>query len=162
MEASSREGILCALQANYAECARQLDGVTEEDAGLRPDENQWSIKEALAHLLICDEFAHARLVRIVHETDPYLSGFDDHQLLQVRGYRGTAACEIRDTLLAFGQATLNLLGGLSEQQWQRTARHEERGPITIGYIAGQMLAEHHREHLEQIHDLKRWLAARQP
>lgn len=158
MELRPRKEVLRILQANYDESARQLDGLSEEAAGRRPAETEWSIKEALAHLLVCEEFAHARLVRMVHETDPYLPAFDDHQLLEVRGYRAAPGHEALNAFLAFGHENLALLKGLSDEQWQRTGRHEERGPITIGYVADQMLADHHREHLEQIQNLRKWLA----
>jgi hypothetical protein len=160
-EPRTREEVLRDLRANYDDLARQLDGLSEEAASRQPAEKEWSIKEVLAHLLVCEEFAHTRLVHMVHETDPYLPAFDDHELLEVRGYRSSLAREILSALLAFGHANLALLAGLSDDQWQRTARHEERGRITIGYIADQMLAEHHREHLAQIQDLKEWLATQQ-
>lgn len=154
----TREEVLRTLQTNFDELSGQLDGLSEEAAGQRPAEKEWSIKEVLAHLLVCEEFAHTRLVRMTHETAPFLPAFDDHQLLEIRGYHAAPRHGILNTFLAFGHENLVLLKGLSDEQWQRTGRHEERGPITIGYVADQMLADHHREHLEQIQNLRKWLA----
>jgi len=157
MQSVERERVLKTLQENYNELSKQLEGITDEKAGLRPAENEWSIKETLGHLLVCEEYAHARLVRMAYETNPYLSAFNDHQLLEIRGYNSTKAEEILNTFLAFGHENLELLKKLDAEQWQRTGRHEERGTITIHYIAEKMLAEHHIEHLGQIQNLKEWI-----
>jgi len=157
MNTVERERVLKTLQENYNELSKQLEGISDEAAGLRPAENEWSIKETLGHLLVCEEYAHARLVRMAYETNPYLPAFNDHQLLEIRGYHSTSAQEILNTFLAFGLENLELLKKLDAEQWQRTGRHEERGTITIGYIAEKMLAEHHIEHLGQIQNLKEWI-----
>lgn len=157
MENIDRDKVLEILQKNYDELSKQLEGISDQEAALRPAEGEWSIKETLGHLLVCEEYAHARLVRMAYETNPYLSAFNDHQLLEVRGYRSTSAQEVLNTFMAFGRENLELLTKLTDEQWQRTGHHEERGMITIHYIAEQMLAEHHQEHLKQIQDLREWI-----
>lgn len=157
MEARTRKEVLRSMQETDDALARELEGTSIEAAARRPAEKEWSIAEVLAHLLICEEYAHARIVRMGHETNPYLSAFDDHTLLEVRGYCSTPAPEILGTLLTFARENQALLAGLSDAQWERTGRHEEKGTITVGYIAGEMLAKHHVEHLGQVRDIKRWL-----
>lgn len=157
MDTQQCQQILETLEKNYSELATQLEGIPDELAGRRPAEKEWSIKETLGHLLVCEEYAHTRLVRMVHETNPYLPAFNDHELLGIRRYHETNAQELLNTFLAFGKENLALLRSLSVEEWDRTGNHEERGTITVAYIAEKMLAEHHREHLGQIQDLKQWL-----
>jgi hypothetical protein len=52
-------------------------------------------------------------------------------------------------LRAFSGGNAYVLEGLSEEQWQRGGRHEERGPINVGGYAEQQ-AEHVRAHLGQL------------
>ncbi len=157
METIHREKVLQTLQQNYNELSKQLEGISNEAAALRPAEDEWSIKETLGHLSVCEEYAHARLVRMGYESNPYLSAFNDHQLIEIRNYRSIPIQEILNVFLAFGRENFELLKNLTEEQWLRTGRHEERGTITINYIAEKMLAEHHQEHLKQIQNLKEWL-----
>jgi hypothetical protein len=56
-------------------------------------------------------------------------------------------------LRAFSGGNAYVLEGLSEEQWQRGGRHEERGPINVGGYAEQQ-AEHVRAHLEQLRTLR--------
>lgn len=158
----SPEETLRQLRENAQALARVIEGISPEVAAMRHRPGEWSMAEVLGHLLICEEFAHARLVRMVHETDPYLPAFDDHRLLELRGYGSTPAAELLATFQAFARENLALLEGLSPEQWQRGGRHEERGPITIHYIAAEMLAKHHQEHLAQIHDIRKALETGSP
>lgn len=60
---------------------------------------------------------------------------------------------ILTALRAFSGGNAYVLERLSEEQWQRGGRHEERGPITVGGYAEQQV-EHVRAHLEQIRALR--------
>jgi hypothetical protein len=109
----------------------------------------WTAGEVVAHLRDCEEFRLARCRRMRDETEPFLEAFDQEALARERDYRSV---ELEQALEAFGTLrarVVDLLAALDEAGWQRAAKHEELGRITIeSHIHHAM--SHDLVHLRQI------------
>jgi hypothetical protein len=90
---------------------------------------------------------------MVEEDEPVIPAYDQEALARERDYQNESMPLILTALRAFSGGIAYVLEGLSEEQWQRGGRHEERGPISVGSYA-ERLAEHVRAHLEQITALR--------
>jgi hypothetical protein len=107
--------------------------------GFAPIEDAWHLRdiEAEGHFL--------RIRRILAEERPVLASIDGSRLALERQY---LECELGSALDEFAQyreASLGLLGGLSEEAWARTALFEDRC-VTLQELV-TAIAEHDESHL---------------
>ena len=142
--------ILRALPDQIETLVRDLD---EEALRRRPAPDEWSIKEICAHLRDSLEIDGERIRRMVEEDEPVIPAYDQEALARERDYQNESMPLILTALRAFCGGNAYVLERLSEGQWQRGGRHEERGPIAVGSYAEHQ-AEHVRAHLEQIRSLR--------
>ncbi|MCC7450655.1 MAG: DinB family protein [Anaerolineae bacterium] len=116
----------------------------------RPDPTEWSPLETVCHLRDSESSVQRpRLERIVRENNPFISetpappGPGAHDLA---GEDGSAA------LRAFWQErclTLDLIQGLSAEDWARPARHSIFGPTTLLEMA-HFTTRHDHLHISQL------------
>lgn len=90
---------------------------------------------------------------MLEEEDPLLPPYDQEALARERDYQNESMPLILTALRAFSGGEAYVLEGLSEEQWQRAGRHEERGPITVAQYA-EAQGAHVRAHLEQLRALR--------
>jgi uncharacterized protein YndB with AHSA1/START domain len=123
-----------------------LTGITEEEAWRPPGEEQWSVREVLAHLIEGEIDGHALLVAQLEGVEPYYDGTFGNSNLRV--HTGAASYpDIRSMVDACRRAltqTVLLLTALPEPV---VARKPAFWRIAIGF--GD-LESHLTEHLEQI------------
>jgi hypothetical protein len=148
-----REEIIDTLRALPDEIEKVVRGLDDETLRRRPGAGDWSIKEVCAHLRDSLEIDGERIRRMVEEDDPSIPGYDQEALAAERDYQNLSMPQVLTALRAFSGGNAYMLEGLSEEQWQRGGRHEERGPIFVDGYAEQQ-AEHVRAHLEQIRGLR--------
>ena len=149
----SRQQIIDALRALPDQIEELVQGLSEDALGWRPSPGEWSIKEVCCHLRDSFEIDGERLRHILSENEPFLAAYDQEALAHERDYQNESMPLILTALRAFSGGIAYALEGLSEEQWQRGGRHEERGPISVGGYTEQQ-AEHVRAHLEQIRALQ--------
>ncbi len=150
-----RADAVAQLAATHTQLAELVAGLTPEQLRWRPDENEWSAKEIVAHLRDAADIWGGRLFRTVEEDAPFLPGFDEGQLAHVRSYYYEYFGHALDAFAFSRERTLALLRSLDEAGWQRAAQHEEAGRLTLQEMVERM-ASHERDHLDQ---LRRTLAA---
>ncbi len=141
---------LRALPGQVEALVRDLD---EEALRRRPAPGDWSIKQVCAHLRDSSEIDGGRIRRMLEEEDPLLPPYDQEALARERDYQNESMPLILTALRAFSGGEAYVLEGLSEEQWQRAGRHEERGPITVAQYA-EAQGAHVRAHLEQLRALR--------
>jgi hypothetical protein len=149
----TRQQIVDALRALPSQVEALVRDLDEEALRRRPVPDEWSVKEVCAHLRDSLEIDGERIRRMVEEDEPVISAYDQEALARERDYQNESMPLILTALRAFSGGIAYALEGLSEEQWQRGGRHEERGPISVGGYTEQQ-AEHVRAHLEQIRALQ--------
>ncbi len=136
------------LLANVA----ALDGLLRETPEIgwtvRPAEGEWTALEVLCHLAETERQAYRpRLQRVLAEDNPALPALAEPPLA-VRDEAPRAALE---RFAAERQATLDLLGTLATDDWERPAQHHRLGQTTLLGLA-DLIAQHDRLHLRQIRE----------
>jgi hypothetical protein len=149
----TRQKIVDALRALPGQVEALVRDLDEETLRRRPAPDQWSIKEVCAHLRDSLEIDGERIRRMLEGDEAFLPAYDQEALARERDYQNESMPLILTALRAFSGGIAYVLEGLSEEQWQRSGRHEERGPISVAQYA-ELLAEHARQHLEQIRSLR--------
>ena len=149
----SRQEIVDTLRALPGQIEALVRDLDEETLRRRPAPDEWSIVEVCAHLRDSLEIDGERIRRMLEEDEPSISSYDQEALVRERDYQAESMPLVLTVLRAFSGGNAYALEGLSEEQWQRGGRHEERGPINVGGYAEQQ-AEHVRVHLEQIRGLR--------
>lgn len=112
----------------------------------------WGAVEHIAHLKDFDEVSLDRVEQILQSDDPQLSVFDSDLRAIELDYH---AQDPRQTVEAFEtlrEMLVNRLDGLSEEEWQRTARHPGLGSITLEALI-QRLDQHDAQHFRAIKDV---------
>ena len=135
-----------------------IQGYGDDVLARRPDDKNWAPKEVVCHMRDVEELLMTRLVLTVEMNKPILVGFDPEKTpdrwADERQYRRN---DVGEALAAFRRRrteTLAFLRGLTPAQWERSAIHPTRGPMTIDDFVA-LETWHDENHLEQ---LKRGLA----
>jgi hypothetical protein len=149
----TRQQIVDTLRALPDEIDKLVEGLSEDTLRWRPTPEDWSIKEVCAHLRDSTEIDGERIRRMATEDDPVLPAYDQEALAREKDYRNESTPLILTGLRAFLGGLAYLLEGLSEEDWQRSGRHEERGPISLAQYA-ELSAQHARAHLAQVTSLR--------
>jgi hypothetical protein len=149
--------IMDALRVLPDQIEELVQGLSEDALGWRPSPGEWSIKEVCCHLRDSFEIDGERIRLMLSKDEPFLAAYDQEALARERDYQNESMPLVLTALRAFSGGLAYLLENLGEGEWQRTGRHEERGPTSIAQYA-QLLADHARQHLEQIRALRGQLA----
>ena len=150
---NSPEALLAILRATPA----ALDTLTSDLPGsawvMHPEENEWSLTEIICHLRDVEiEVNLPRFQKVLDESNPFIAGQDTDPWVNERQYKyqdGPAA------LVDFTAARvhlLNILDGLSQNSWNRAARHAIFGPTDLKELAN-IISGHDQLHLRRIHNL---------
>ena len=118
----------------------------------QPDEKEWSIFETAIHVRNVAMFAYGlRLRRLVYEVDPLFANYDEDSDRLADMKKNQPVEEVVEMIAAEHRAISQILSLLSEEAWERSGRHPESGPLSIGFLA-KRLADHAEDHLQQIRD----------
>ena len=154
MEEPDRQGwVLKALREAGSSLISELYDVDEESLVWRPAEGEWSLKEIAAHLRDAEELALAQFNAFVAGSSSALPAWDVDLLPQERDYQSGEIARVLASFRGLRRETTYLLWALTEADWQRSAEHPYRGPVTLGELARE-LAQHDLEHLWQVRQLK--------
>lgn len=134
-----------------------ISGVTEEQFKRRPPDGGWCIAEVLAHQLASEKLWAERVALAVQQDGIAIAPADIEALdAQVRAGRTAPVPQLIHGLLATRRGIETLLGRTDSLEGGigRSVTHPERGPMTIEFILGEMVAAHEAEHVDQIEALK--------
>jgi len=131
-----------------------LSSITEQldDSGWKkkPTPADLSVLELIAHLLDVEtEINFPRFELILSTDDPFIVGVDSDTWVTLRNYHATQSRKIIEDLHIKRNRTISLLSGLSEEDWQRPARHSFFGPTTLFELT-KFIAAHDIDHIRQI------------
>ena len=127
---------LRALLGSISETALRTSPTT---GGFAPIEDAWHLRDIEA------EGHYVRIRRILAEERPVLASIDGEQLALARRYVERELSTALDEFAQFREASLDLLGGLSEEAWSRSAEFEGN-PVTLRELV-MAIAAHDESHL---------------
>jgi hypothetical protein len=115
----------------------------------KPNDEGWSVKDIVVHLLDVESIAFVeRIERMLGEERPFIRSIQPDARLVAAGYRTRRVEELLDDLERQRTAHVAWLERLSADQLQRVGEHDEVGEITVSDIAHQWAA-HDMSHLRQ-------------
>ncbi len=144
------------MERTAADCARCLDGISEEQAAFKPAlsgaegyDEEWSVKEVLGHMLLSMAAVNGDIARIAEGREPSPS-------YGVGGTSGGGRSieELRQALAHQWSETVRLVHSLSEEAGHKPMpEHPMFGPLNSKeWIAFQRL--HAMDHIQQIEMIK--------
>ena len=130
-----------------------LQGLSDDELRRRRSPDEWSLLEVFCHLRDYAEEEGVRVRRLVEEDGPALETYDQEAWARERNYQGDDPARARTALRAFWGGLAYQLEGLTDEQWERSGTHPERGAVTVCSRAERQV-EHARAHLEQMRAIR--------
>ena len=132
---------------------RALEGRTDEDLARQPAPGEWSARQALEHLLFCEELLAKRIGRLLDEEEPDLAAAAVWADTPASDEGSTSTDEPASVIAAriaeLRHATVGRLASLPESSWGRGGTHPEWGRVTVLSQAAYF-ARHEASHLAQL------------
>lgn len=153
LERDPQAWVLKALREAGSSLISELYDVDEESLVWRPAEGEWSLKEIAAHVRDAEELALAQFNAFAAGSSSALPAWDVDLLPQERDYQSEEMARVLASFRGMRRETTYLLWAITEADWQRSAEHPYRGPVTLGELARE-LAQHDLEHLWQVRQIK--------
>jgi len=144
------------MERTAADCARCLDGISEEQAAFRPAlsgaegyDQEWSIKEVLGHMLASGSGVNREIGNLAEDR---ASAGESASGGVVSGADRPIG-ELRQALARLWRETARLAASLPEAGLERTFEHPMFGPLNPSeWIAFQRL--HAMDHIQQMEMIK--------
>jgi hypothetical protein len=133
-----------------------IQGLSFEQLDHRPASGKWSIREIVAHLAD-DELVGAYRIRLILSAPGTEIQAFDQDVWAATGRYGTR--EVNESLAlyrALRSANLKLLQSLTNEEWEMSGVHAERGVESVRDIA-MYFAGHDINHFQQIEQIRRQL-----
>ncbi len=141
------EDLAALMERTAADCARCLDGISEEQAAFQYDQ-EWSIKEVLGHMLASGKGVNREIGNLTEDRPSA-----GHARMGVVSGADRPIGELRQALARLWRETARLAASLPEAGLERTWEHPMFGPLNPEeWIAFQRL--HAMDHIQQIEIIK--------
>jgi hypothetical protein len=138
------------LIARTPRTLRALLGGLPAEVLAEPNDEGWSLKDIVAHLVDVEDIAFVeRISRMLAEQHPYIAAIDPPARLAAGGYATRSLEDLLDELERRRAADVSWLHGLDSEQLARGGLHQEVGEIFVLDIAHQWAA-HDLAHLRQL------------
>lgn len=148
---------LTVLQGTARGLARIVSRAPRSHLARRPKPGEWSAVEVLAHLADVEVASAFRIRKIVAESRPVLTAYDQEAWANALRYGRQDAHEVLATFRAVRDSNVRILRSLAPAQGRRVGVHSEYGPIRLDQLVAH-LAEHDLNHVTQIRQNLRSLA----
>jgi hypothetical protein len=129
-------------------------GLSRAQLAKKPAPDKWSIREILAHLSETEMVVGWRLRQALTKSGTPVQAYDQDDWAHVGRYAKRDAKESLALFTALRKCNLELLKGISKEQWDCYHMHEERGQESVARTV-QMIAGHDINHLTQIERIRR-------
>jgi hypothetical protein len=147
MDAAARASLIKRYRDGHREVMDALDGIKENELD-RSASGEWTPREIAHHLADSEMNGAIRLRRLLAETAPAISGYDEAAYAK----KLTLDRPIHPSLEAMRgarESTAQLLDRLTEDDWKRAGTHSERGKYTVeDWLT--IYAAHAHDHAAQI------------
>ncbi len=131
MTDSDTQRLALGIVSQTPEVLRQLLSSAPATAVEQPNDEGWSPKDVVAHLLDTDGIAfRGRIGRIVDEDHPLIQPIDPPAHLDAQGYRARALDSLLDEFARERRDAIDRAAALTPDQLARSGEHAEAGEIT--------------------------------
>ena len=145
--------VISLFARNAEDLAGLVDGLSEEQLTQKPAENEWSLRDHVAHFYDAQEMLDTRLDLMLTHDDPELTALALYdQAIEEKGRPATTAGMLAEFLELRAKSIAQLEELPLKDLW-RTGRHSEFGRITILRQVAY-LAYHEQTHLPEIEALR--------
>jgi hypothetical protein len=131
---------------------RAIAGLNDDDLKAKPIEGKWSIAEIVIHLAEGEIIGACRFRQAyTNHPAPFPYYLEAEWALKMK-YQNQPISFVRANLHQFillRKTTMHLLGRLTEEDWQKTGIHPQRGTMSIRGLL-ELYADHSERHIEQI------------
>jgi uncharacterized damage-inducible protein DinB len=135
---------------------KSIAGLSKEDLLAFPVPGTWSIQQIVIHMLDSDLVGTDRMKRVIAEDNPLLLGYDESKFATRLHYDKLDPQLACDLFVKNRQLTAAILRELSDEAFQRTGIHTERGKETLAELV-EIYAGHLQHHLKFIREKRKLL-----
>lgn len=150
------EKVLTVLTEGPPRIAVLNGGLEVSQTHTRPEPDEWSVNEVLAHLRSCADVWGGCIMRILTEDRPTYKALSPRTYIKKTNYPELEFQPSLDAFTTQRNELLAVLKGLSPESWARSATVKDSfGRVfdnTILYY-GDRMARHEREHVRQIENI---------
>jgi hypothetical protein len=136
------------VQARTPSTLRQLAAEAGPDLSLRPELEEWSAFECMAHITDAEVVMSGRYRWVLAQDEPPLIGYDQDLWVNRLHADDDGLDSLLDLFDGLRLANVTLWQRTPIEQRQRVGMHAERGPESYD-LAFRMIAGHDRFHVEQ-------------
>ena len=131
-----------------AAAARLIASVPQEKVNRRPALGKWSLAGIVAHLAEAEIALSWRYRQVAEKEGAALSGYDQNLWYRLGDYDSRDPLESLAQFRLLREANLRMFARFTQDEWQRSGIHAERGRLTLTDLVAQA-AGHDLSHLQQ-------------
>ena len=127
-----------------------LLGNTADATVAAPNEEGWTVRDVLAHMIAMERPAvRERVAAMLEHDNPAVQDVNETEALEASGLRDASLSDLLARFAAEREESITFLRTLSTAQLQRPGRHGAVGPIVAAHVFHHF-AYHDMLHLRQI------------
>ena len=153
MTPEERNVLIKQYAEGYDEVIRALDNFPAESLGAHPIPGKWSAREIVHHLGDSETTSAVRIRRLLCEEKPLITGYDQDEFARRLRYNERDMAPALEAFRYARATTVQLLGLMSEDEWQRAGTHTENGRYSSEDWL-RIYAAHAHGHAAQIRRLR--------
>lgn len=143
------EGNILEILENQIELTKKLfSNINEEKSLFRYEENKWSIRELLGHVIDTERIFAYRILRFSRNDKTNLPSFEQNNYVPNSNHNNITLCKLLEEFYAVRKSNLLLFKSFSEEMWNRTGI-ANNNPATVNAFV-YILAGHFIHHINII------------
>lgn len=124
--------------------SRSIVGLTPAELTAFPVPGTWSIQQIVLHLMDSDLIASDRMKRVIAEDNPLILNYDETRFAERLHYHQADPVLAGELFALNRKVTAAMLRTLSDETFDRTGIHSQRGKLTLaGLVQGYHDHLHH-------------------
>jgi rubrerythrin len=158
MEPLNPVEVISLFAQNAVDLVGLVEGLSEDQLSQKPAENEWSIREHVAHFYDAQEMLDTRLELMLNQDNPELAAMAIYEDAGEEEGRPETTAGLLSEFLNLRARSITLLESLPLKDLWRTGRHTEFGRITVLRQVAY-LAYHEQTHLPEMEALREGLVS---
>ena len=128
--------IVSGLEKNLAEIKAFFDLLVESQGDYRYQDNKWSIKEVLMHIIDTERIFCYRALSIARNNKTDLPGFDHDEFVKYANANNRTFCDIANEFETVRRSTISLFSSFSDEALDKAgkANGKDMTVLALGYL----------------------------